>query len=371
MATSAYWKTHEKPRAPGDLRAHECVILEREGKPIDEWLFRKGALECTMKMRGRLTLSAAEGLREAVLSGLGIVVVSEWLFSPELASGAVESVLDDWALPMQDLWAVFPAGGLDSAKAREFVAFVERCMAAPYARRAAFILARNEGIPRERLILGAPLGRFSVEPRVAVVTEDRHGQLSVSQPRQPEGARHRRHVRIGRAIAIQLAREGADVIVHGRDAERGAKVVQEIRSADGKARFVGADPRERGGRSPAGGRRWRGRYPDQQRGSRSLRGDRGARGRSVRRPVREQRASSVHPRRGSGPGHGRAREREHRQHRQHGRSARAGWRRGLRSDQGVPLVDDPSLGRGVQWQWRARESGRARAGPHGWRAARP
>src|ERR1700722_16718530 len=46
---------------------------------------------------------------------------------------------------------------------------------------------------------------------------------------------------IGRAIAVQLAREGADVIVHGRDAQRGEKVVQELRSARGKARFVAAD----------------------------------------------------------------------------------------------------------------------------------
>src|SRR5882672_4666778 len=84
MATSTYWKAHEKPKTPTDLLAHECVILERDGKVIDEWLFRKGALECTMKMRGRLKVNAAEGLREAVLSGLGIVVVSEWLFSPEL-----------------------------------------------------------------------------------------------------------------------------------------------------------------------------------------------------------------------------------------------------------------------------------------------
>ena len=32
-----------------------------------------------MKMRGRRKVSAREGLREAVLSGLGIAVVSEWL----------------------------------------------------------------------------------------------------------------------------------------------------------------------------------------------------------------------------------------------------------------------------------------------------
>jgi NAD(P)-dependent dehydrogenase (short-subunit alcohol dehydrogenase family) len=46
---------------------------------------------------------------------------------------------------------------------------------------------------------------------------------------------------IGRAIALQLGREGADVIVHGRDADRGAKVVQQIVEAGGKGRFVQAD----------------------------------------------------------------------------------------------------------------------------------
>jgi NAD(P)-dependent dehydrogenase (short-subunit alcohol dehydrogenase family) len=46
---------------------------------------------------------------------------------------------------------------------------------------------------------------------------------------------------IGYAIAVQLAAEGAEVIVHGRDAERGAKAVQDIENTGGKARFVAAD----------------------------------------------------------------------------------------------------------------------------------
>jgi len=46
---------------------------------------------------------------------------------------------------------------------------------------------------------------------------------------------------IGRAVAIQLAREGADVIVHGRDAERGEQVVAEITQQGGKAHFTAAD----------------------------------------------------------------------------------------------------------------------------------
>src|SRR5258708_36158589 len=46
---------------------------------------------------------------------------------------------------------------------------------------------------------------------------------------------------IGRAVALQLARDGAEVVVHGRDAARGAETVQEITAAGGKATFVAAD----------------------------------------------------------------------------------------------------------------------------------
>jgi NAD(P)-dependent dehydrogenase (short-subunit alcohol dehydrogenase family) len=46
---------------------------------------------------------------------------------------------------------------------------------------------------------------------------------------------------IGRAVALQLARDGAEVLVHGRDAARGAATVGEITAAGGKACFVAAD----------------------------------------------------------------------------------------------------------------------------------
>jgi len=46
---------------------------------------------------------------------------------------------------------------------------------------------------------------------------------------------------IGRPVALQLARDGAEVLVHGRDAARGAETVREITPAGGKASFVAAD----------------------------------------------------------------------------------------------------------------------------------
>jgi len=46
---------------------------------------------------------------------------------------------------------------------------------------------------------------------------------------------------IGRAAALRLARDGWEVIVHGRDAGRGAEVVAAIEAEGGRARFVASD----------------------------------------------------------------------------------------------------------------------------------
>ncbi len=46
---------------------------------------------------------------------------------------------------------------------------------------------------------------------------------------------------LGHAIALRLAADGADVVVHGRNAERGAETVATIADAGGSARFIAAD----------------------------------------------------------------------------------------------------------------------------------
>jgi NAD(P)-dependent dehydrogenase (short-subunit alcohol dehydrogenase family) len=50
---------------------------------------------------------------------------------------------------------------------------------------------------------------------------------------------------LGRAIALQLARQGAEVLVHGRDAQRGSATVEAITTTGGRARFVAADLSDR------------------------------------------------------------------------------------------------------------------------------
>ena len=52
---------------------------------------------------------------------LGVLTASRWMFAPELASGEVVPVLEDWSLPPMDLWVIYPSGRLTSTKARAFV----------------------------------------------------------------------------------------------------------------------------------------------------------------------------------------------------------------------------------------------------------
>jgi DNA-binding transcriptional LysR family regulator len=47
-------------------------------------------------LKGRLRVTAAEGLRAAVLANAGLAIVSEWMFAPEIADGTMKVVLKDY-----------------------------------------------------------------------------------------------------------------------------------------------------------------------------------------------------------------------------------------------------------------------------------
>src|ERR1700736_6317288 len=132
VATPAYLERQGTPKSPGDLVSHQAVIYTPGGggEPWTSWTFRKATAEVSVVLRGRLKVTAAEGIREAVNSDMGLAVSSEWNFSPELRSGKVVEILQDWALPLTHLSAVYPTGRLASTKARLFVSFVEQYMGA-------------------------------------------------------------------------------------------------------------------------------------------------------------------------------------------------------------------------------------------------
>ncbi len=100
VATPAYLAHAGKPKVPADLAHHHVVIYSQLG---NRWTFRHGESEVSISVRGRLRVSAAEGMRAAVLADMGVAIASDWMFAPELSNGTVERLLPTWTLPCIDL----------------------------------------------------------------------------------------------------------------------------------------------------------------------------------------------------------------------------------------------------------------------------
>jgi DNA-binding transcriptional LysR family regulator len=127
VGTPAYFEARGEPRIPQELMAHEAIVYSRGGGGAN-WSFQREGIDVSVAVHGRVTVSVSEGVRAAVLAGVGLAIASEWMFSPELASGEVRRVLTDWSLPSIDLWAVYPAGRMATARARAFVEFVRESL---------------------------------------------------------------------------------------------------------------------------------------------------------------------------------------------------------------------------------------------------
>ena len=127
VGTPSYFAKTGEPTEPFGLATHEAVIYDQGGGGAD-WSFQRNGAEVVVTLKSRLRVSAAEGVRAAVLANGGLAIASEWMFAPEIANGSVNIVLQDWELPTIDLWAVFPTGRTATFKARTFTQFVQQVM---------------------------------------------------------------------------------------------------------------------------------------------------------------------------------------------------------------------------------------------------
>ncbi len=99
VASPAYWAAHGMPRRPRDLERHVCLpIRSVDGTVMDVWAFTRGTEHESLLARGWLTTSNAHRdlVIELALAGHGVIRILDWTNLPELASGSLVRVLEDW-----------------------------------------------------------------------------------------------------------------------------------------------------------------------------------------------------------------------------------------------------------------------------------
>lgn len=127
VASPDYLAKAGTPDHPAALGEH-AIILGPGGSAAAAWIFEKEGRRVSIKLDGRLKLSANEGVVASAMAGLGIASTSLWGCRTELAGGSLVQILTDWHMPAIAVHAIYPSGRGTPA-ARAFVDHVADALA--------------------------------------------------------------------------------------------------------------------------------------------------------------------------------------------------------------------------------------------------
>ena len=112
VATPTYLHRHGTPMQPQDLSKFACLTLSSDASQTRGWAFQvpkgDGHEILHLKPGGPLNCSDGQVLHDWCLAGYGIAWRSTWEVEAEIASGALVTVLEDFAAPANGIYAVFP-----------------------------------------------------------------------------------------------------------------------------------------------------------------------------------------------------------------------------------------------------------------------
>ena len=111
VASPAYFEKHGRPTHPMHLADHACLGYTYLSTP-GVWHFSNAAGEtASVRPAGPLRANNGEAVLPALLAGLGIADLPEFICSEALASGGLEAVLADWSQSPSGVYLVTPPGG--------------------------------------------------------------------------------------------------------------------------------------------------------------------------------------------------------------------------------------------------------------------
>ncbi|WP_158744755.1 LysR family transcriptional regulator [Acidisphaera sp. L21] len=108
VASEACIAAYGEPRHPSDLDHLPCIIFTGSNTP-GEWQFEGAEGSVTVHVTGRFRTDNGEGVREAVLAGLGYALLPTWFFGTEVSDGRLRPVLTGWEPPPTAITAVYPS----------------------------------------------------------------------------------------------------------------------------------------------------------------------------------------------------------------------------------------------------------------------
>lgn len=121
-ASPAYLKAHGKPKTPQDLKDHEC-LLYGHGRSV-EWVFAEKGKALRVPVKGRLRANNGELASMAAIEGLGIILLPTFIVGEALCAKKLVTILDAYAPPPLNIYAVYPQHRQSSLAVKVFSDFL-------------------------------------------------------------------------------------------------------------------------------------------------------------------------------------------------------------------------------------------------------
>jgi DNA-binding transcriptional LysR family regulator len=124
VAAPSYLKRQGRPTHPMHLADHKCFGYAYLSNP-NVWHYTNAAgEEVSVRPAGPLRVNNGEALLPAVLAGLGIADLPEFIVGDAIASGKIEVILKGWKQPEGAVHLVTPPGGPRPARVEVLAEFL-------------------------------------------------------------------------------------------------------------------------------------------------------------------------------------------------------------------------------------------------------
>jgi DNA-binding transcriptional LysR family regulator len=130
-AAPAYLARAGTPATPADLSRHACLVYSSV-QGDDRWQFTEtdagGGRGHTVAVQGPLRSSSLSAVLAAARAGHGLAALPRYVARESIADGSLVPVLEGFALPAQELHAVYPSPKLVPSKVAAFIDFLREAL---------------------------------------------------------------------------------------------------------------------------------------------------------------------------------------------------------------------------------------------------
>jgi DNA-binding transcriptional LysR family regulator len=121
-ASPAYFAARGVPKTLADLAAHDCIGFDVL-TTAEAWTFKQGRSEISVPISARLTVTTAEAVVDAAISGVGIARVLSYQAAQALRDGRLALALVDFEPEPWPVHLVYTGGRMLPLKLRAFLDF--------------------------------------------------------------------------------------------------------------------------------------------------------------------------------------------------------------------------------------------------------